>query len=140
MAEMIGSGYYLSVAGTNLSLWVEELTINRDRALEEFVTSNGVAGQPLYKRRIAGTVDLKVSVKFSDDFATDGPHQTLAALAGTSFEVIAAIDGPTPSDENEVLTDTMTFGGLSAGGAAGARLTKSIDFVHASGVPVFATS
>lgn len=135
MAEQILIGPHFKIGSTNLSAWVEELTIKRDGALEEFVTSN-VGGTVVYKRRIVGPIDFSIDVKFSDDFATSAPHQTLAAVFGTTFVVEAALNGPTPAATNEVWTDTMTYGNLTAGGAVGSRLSKTISFVHASGVPV----
>jgi hypothetical protein len=136
MAEEILIGPYISVNGVDLSAWLESLAINRQGALEEFTTSN-VGGTLVYKRRIRGTVDFSVVAKFSDDFAASAPHRTLSTAydLGT-FTVIAALHGPTPAAGNEVWTDNMTFADLNAGGAVGARLSKDITFVHASGVPV----
>lgn len=135
MAERIGNNYYLLVNAVNLSAWLEDLQINREHNLETFVTST--ATDPPYERNLGGVAKLNVVATFSDDFATSAPHQTLKALVGTPFTVVAALNGATPSAENEVLTDTMTFGGLPSGGAVGSRLKKQITFVHASGTPVF---
>jgi hypothetical protein len=136
MAEEILIGPYLMVNTVDLSAYVEEMTINREGALEEFTTSN-VGGTAVYKRRMRGPVDFNIVVKFSDDFAAAKVHITLStAFDLANFVVVAALHGPTPAATNEVWTDTMTFGSLPAGGAVGARLNKSITFVHASGVPV----
>lgn len=135
MAEKIGNNYYLVVNSVDLSAWLEDLQINRDINLESFVTST--ATNPPYERNMAGVAKLNVVAQFSDDFAASAPHQTLKALIGTSFTVVAALDGSTPSAANEVLTDTMTFGNLGSGGPVGQRLKKSVTFVHASGTPVF---
>lgn len=135
MAEQILVGPYLLVNAVNLSAWVEELSINREGTLEEFTTSN-VGGTVVYKRRLVGVIDFNIAVKFSDDFASSAPHQTLSAVFGTTFTVVAAMNGSTPAATNEVWTDTMTFSTLNSGGPVGSRLSKSVTFVHASGVPV----
>lgn len=135
MAEKIGNNYYLVVNSVNLSAWLEDLQINRDQNLETFVTST--ATNPPYERNLGGVAKLSVVAVFSDDFASSAPHQTLKGLIGTAFTVVAALDGATPSAENEVLTDTMTFGNLGAGGPVGSHLKKNVTFVHASGTPVF---
>lgn len=134
MAEQVLIGPYLSVAGTDLSAWVSDLQINRDASLEQFVTSN-VGGTVVYQRRLVGAVDFSIVVTFSDDFAAGGPHKTLDTLFGTTFTVIAAMNGSTPAAGNGVWTDTMTFGGLPMGGAVGSHVTKQVTFVHASGTP-----
>lgn len=138
MAEKIGNNYYLVVNSVNLSAYLEDLQINREQNLETFVTST--ATNPPYERNLGGVAKLSVVAVFSDDFATSGPHQTLKSLVGTAFTVVAALDGSTPSAANEVLTDTMTFGNLPAGGAVGSHLRKNVTFVHASGTPVFAVA
>lgn len=134
MAEQVLVGPYLSVGGTDLSAWLQDLQINRNAALEEFTTSNP-GGTVVYKRRLVGVVDFNIVATFSDDFATGGPHKVLEALFGTTFTVIAAMNGSTPASGNGVWTDTMTFGDQPMGGAVGSHLTKQTTFVHASGTP-----
>jgi hypothetical protein len=135
MAEEVLIGPYITVAGVDLSAYIQEMTINREGALEEFTTSN-VGGTIVYKRRLVGVIDFNIAVTFSDDYASAKVHQTLSAQFGTTFVVVAALHGPTPAASNEVWTDTMTFGTLAGGGGVGSHLTKQITFVHASGVPV----
>lgn len=135
MAEEVLIGPYITVMGVDLSAYVQEMTINKEGALEEFTTSN-VGGTVVYKRRLVGVIDFNIPVTFSEDFATSKVHQTLSAAHGTVFTVVAALHGPTPAATNEVWTDQMTFGTLPAGGAVGSHLVKQITFVHAAGVPV----
>lgn len=135
MAEEVLIGPYITVAGVDLSAYIQDMTINREGALEEFTTSN-VGGTVVYKRRLVGVIDFNIVVTFSDDFAAAKVHATLSAAFGTTFAVVAALHGPTPAATNEVWTDTMTFGTLAGGGAVGSHLTKQITFVHASGTPV----
>lgn len=138
MSEQVGKNYYLVVNSVNLTAWVANLQINRTGSLEEFL--HATASGPIYTSRLQGKVDLSVVVEFNDDFATSGPHQTLSAIYGTTFTVVAAINGSTPSADNEVLTDTMTFADLQSGGAVASVLKKNVTFVHASGAPVFAVA
>jgi hypothetical protein len=135
MAEEILIGPYLTVNGTDLSPWLEELTIKRTVKSEEFVTSN-VGGTTVFTRRLIGAQDFQVAAKFSDDFAVNGPHRTLSSAFGTYPTIVAALHGPTPAAGNEVWTDTMMFTDLEAGGPVGSRLNKTITFMHASGTPV----
>lgn len=139
MAEQVLFGPYLSVGGTDLSAYLEDLQINRNVNLNAFVT--GTAGATTgYERNLAGVQKVSVVAKFSDDLAATKVHPTLRALFGTTFTVIAALNGSTPTTSNEVLTDTMTFADLNSGGTVGSHLEKDVTFVHASGTPVFATS
>jgi hypothetical protein len=135
MAEQVLIGPHLLVNGVNLSAWVQSLAINREGDLEEFTTGNP-GGTVVYKRRLVGAVDFSVEVTFSDDFAASAPHQTLSAVFGTVFTVVAAMNGSTPAASNEVWTDSMTFSTLNSGGDVGSHLTKQVTFVHASGTPV----
>ena len=139
MAEQVLFGPYLSVGGTDLSLYLEDLQINRNATLQPFVTGNPGATTG-YERNLVGVQKVTVVAKFSDDLAVTKVHPVLRALFGTTFTVIAALNGSTPSTSNEVLTDTMTFADLSSGGAVGIHLEKDVTFVHASGTPVFATA
>jgi hypothetical protein len=135
MPEGILIGPFLSVDGNDLSAFLEELTIKRTIKSEEFVTSN-VGGTTVYQRRLIGTADFQVTAKFSDGYGSGEPHRVLSAAFATYPVIVAALHGATPSASNEVWTDTMMFPDLEAGGPVGTRLSKSITFMHASGVPV----
>jgi len=145
MAEQVLIGPYLkldnggTVSAVDLSDHIEEMTINEDGAMVEFVTSN-VGGTVVYKRRLVGPIDFNVAVKFSDDFATGKVDPTLTKLFGTTFTVVAALAGATPSATNTVWTFTGVFDKLPRGGAVGAHLEKSMTFYLAAGVPVGAVS
>jgi len=139
MASETLIGPYILVNSVDLSDRIEELTIKRQGQLQTFVTSN-VGGTVVYNQRLLGPVDFMIDVKFTEDFAAGKVHRTLTPLFGTTFTVVAALHGATPSAGNEVWTATCTFGNLDAGGAVGSHLEKTISFVLASGVPVGATS
>lgn len=134
MAETVLYGPYITINTVDLSAYIQEMTINREIASEEFVTSN-VGGTTVYKRRLHGTQDFSITVTFSDDFASAKVHATLSAGFGTNFTVVAALFGATPAATNEVWTDTMMVASLPAGGAVGSHLVKQITFLHASGTP-----
>jgi len=135
MAEEILIGPYITVATVDLSAYVMSMKINREGAMEEFVTSN-VGGTTVFKRRLFGTQDFSIEVEWSDDFAAAKVHATLSSNFGTPVVVVAALHGSTPAATNEVWTDTMLYGSLPAGGGVGSHMTKSTTFMHASGTPV----
>lgn len=139
MAEQTLIQPYLLVNSVNLSDHVEEMQINNDQAMNEFVTGNP-GGTVVYKRRLGGAVDFSIVVKFSDDFASGKVDPTLRAIFGTTFTVVAALFGSTPSASNPVTTATVVYDKLQAGGTVGAHLEKSMTFYLASGVPSVATS
>lgn len=134
MAEEILIGPYVTINTVDLSAYVQEMTINREIAMEEYVTSN-VGGTTVYKRRLNGTQDFSITITWSDDFAAAKVHLTLSAGFGSPYTVVAALHGSTPAATNEVWTDTMVLGSLPAGGAVGSHLTKQSTFMHASGTP-----
>jgi hypothetical protein len=145
MAEQVLIQPYLkldnggTVSDVDLSDHIEELVINNDSAMNEFVTGNP-GGTVVYKRRLPGAVDFNVAVKFSDDFASGSVDDTLTKLLGSSFTVVAAMAGSTPSATNTVWTFTGTFDKLPRGGAVGSHLEKQVTLYLASGVPVGANS
>jgi hypothetical protein len=135
MAEGILIGPYLSVNGSDLSAFLEELTIKRTVKEEAFVTSNP-GGTTTFQRRLLGTQDFTVTAKFSDGYGAGEPHRVLSSAFGSPCTIVAAFHGSTPAADNEVWTDIMTFPELTSGGAVGSRLEKSITFSHSSGTPV----
>lgn len=139
MASETLIGPYISVNGVDLSDHLEELIIKQPATLQKFVVSN-VGGTKVYSQQLVGEISFSIDAKFTDDFVTGKVHRTLTAVFGTTFVVIAALHGATPSAGNEVWTATCTFANLDAGGAVATHLEKTVSFVLASGVPVGATS
>jgi hypothetical protein len=139
MAESVLIQPYCLVNAVDLSAYVEDIQVNNDAALQQFVTGNP-GGTVVYQRRLVGPVDFNIVVKFSDDFAAGKVDPTLRAAFGTSFVIVVGLFGSTPSATNPVTTATVVYDKLQAGGQVGNHLEKSMTFYLASGVPVTAVA
>lgn len=83
MAALALTDYSFTAGGTDLSAWVQSITLSTSANLLD-ASAMGTTNIA----RVAGQTDTTVSVVFVQDFAAGGPDATLGGNEGSSFALV----------------------------------------------------
>ena len=132
MAAEVLTGTQLTVAGTDISSWVTDVTLeNSADALED--TAFGDAA----RTRIPGLTDGNLSFTFHMDYASSATYATISAIFGTVATTVLKKDSGAVATTNPSFTQSVMVTGWNLVGASlGTLHEQSVTWPLASAITV----
>lgn len=113
MAALVWRDAFLSVNGTDLSDYVQEVTMNYGAEMLDAT----VMGDDTRVNK-GGLKNWSFDVTFKQILTAGGPEQTLFSLVGTTAEVVIKPTNAATTDSNPSYTGVATVENYSPGGGA----------------------
>lgn len=136
MAAISLKNVFLSIGGTDISAYVEEVTVNEELDELEYATMGMAA-----KGRIAGLDDWSIEVKFRQDFAAGLLDAILAPFRGVEKAIILYPSGSSIGTSNPKRAGNgIFFGWNPVSGATGDLAETSITIKCSDGVALARTT
>ena len=99
MAKLVLTNPQITVAGTDLSGWITNVTLDTKYDIVETTAFGDTA-----KKRVAGLADNSISLEFQQDFASSSVEATIYPLLGTSASIVIKPVNTTVSTTNPSYT------------------------------------